>query len=197
MPHLIERVVRIITQPDREWAAIDRERASSLRILVGYLVPLALIASVAYGCAVLFFSAEGALHPSAADLDVRGALKLATRGFVAQLLGVAMTACVVYLVSPLQGAPRDFGAAFRAVAYACTPIWLAGVVLAAPLQRFPLLVVIILIAVMHSAFLLYLGLHHVVKVRRRDAAECAAIVVLASLFLSSIVGYAASAAGLF
>jgi hypothetical protein len=40
-------------------------------------------------------------------------------------------------------------------------------------------------------------LHRLVKVPLRDAAECAAIVVLASLVLSTAVGYAGSAAGLF
>jgi len=45
--------------------------------------------------------------------------------------------------------------------------------------------------------LFYLGLHQVTQVPRRDAAECAAIVMVASLLLSSVVGYVGSAAGLF
>ena len=46
-------------------------------------------------------------------------------------------------------------------------------------------------------FLFYLGLHHIVKVPRCDAAECTAIVVAAGIMLSSVVGYYGSAAGLF
>ena len=66
----------------------------------------------------------------------------------------------------------------------------------APLNRFPLPAVVILIAIMHCMFLFYPGLHHVVKVPRRDAAECTAIVIAAGIMLSSVVGYYGSAAGL-
>jgi hypothetical protein len=50
---------------------------------------------------------------------------------------------------------------------------------------------------MHALYLFYLGLHHVAKVPRGDAAECAAIIIVVSVVLSTIVGYIGSAAGLF
>ena len=195
MPGLITRIVRIIMQPELEWAVVDRERAGPLRVLAGYLAPLALIGPIAYACALLFAGGEGALHPFAVR-DVGSAMRLAAEGFAAQVIGVMITACVVYLLSPLYSAPRDFGAGLRVVVYACTPLWIAGIVLAAPFDRFPLLVVIIVIALMHASFLLYVGLHHVAKVPRRDAAECAAIVSLASLLLFSIVGYVIGTGGI-
>ena len=61
----------------------------------------------------------------------------------------------------------------------------------------PLLVIVILISLMHGLFLFYLGLHQVTKVPRRDAADCAAIVLVAGIMLSSVAGYYAGAAGLF
>ena len=60
-----------------------------------------------------------------------------------------------------------------------------------------MLAIVVLIALMHSLFLFYLGLHHIARVPRRDAAECTAIVVAAGIVLSSVAGYYASAAGFF
>jgi hypothetical protein len=97
---------------------------------------------------------------------------------------------------PLYEGVRNYAAAIRLVAYAATPVWLAGIVLVAPLQKFPLLTIVILIALMHASYVFYLGLHHVANVRLRDAAECAAVVVFASLVLSTALGYAGGALGL-
>jgi len=56
---------------------------------------------------------------------------------------------------------------------------------------------IVLLEIMHSIFLSYLGMHHVVKVPRRDAAECTAIAVSAGVMLSTIAGCVGITAGLF
>jgi hypothetical protein len=189
MPGLITRAARLTLQPEREWAAIALEHSDWLRVLFRYLVPLLLVAPIANACGVLIGN-EVAFHAFADSSErLRFALKSALGAFAGSLFGVLVTASVVYLVTPLYQAVRDFSAAFRLVAYAGTPVWLAGVVLVAPLQRFALLVVIILIALIHALFLFYLGLHHVLKVRRRDAAECTAVVAFASLALSTVIGY--------
>ncbi len=113
-----------------------------------------------------------------------------------RVAGVALVAAVMWLISPIYRTPRDFSAAFRAVAYAAVPVWFAGIVLAAPLQDFPLFTIILLIGLMHALYLFYAGLHHVARVPRGEAAECAGVVVLASFFVSTVVGYYGSAAGL-
>lgn len=180
--------------PDREWVAIGLERRSAGRILFAYLAPLALLGPISSACGML-------MRAGAASADRDAALRLALLsaggGFIASLLGVVITACVIYLVTPLYRAPRDFSAAFRLVAYAGTPAWLAGIVLIVPLQDFPLLIVALLVALMHTLYVFYLGLHRIVKVSLPEAAECAAIVALASLLLTTVVGYAGGSIGLF
>lgn len=197
MPNLIIRAANIILRPESEWAVIAHERGAWHRVCWRYLAPLALISPVAYGGRVLlggegsfrqFPDFESALHY---------ALLSAFGGFLVSPLSVIVMALVICLVVPLYQGRRSFGDAFRVVAYAGTPVWLSGIILLAPLNRFPLLVTIVLVAIMHCTFLLYLGLHYVVKVPRRDAAECTAIVMAASVMLSSVAGYYASAAGLF
>ncbi len=197
MRKLVIRASNIVLRSESEWGAIARERTNWRAVFFGYMVPLATIAPFAYGSRVLL-GGEGSFHSFAdAHTALRFVLLSATGGFLVSLLSVPVIALAVRLVAPLYGGGRNFGDAFRVVTYACTPVWLAGIILLAPLNRFPLLVIVILIALMHGLFLFYLGLHQVTKVPRRDAAECAAIVLVAGLMLLSVAGYYAGAAGLF
>ena len=61
------------------------------------------------------------------------------------------------------------------------------ILLIVPLNRFLSLAAVILVAIMHCMFPFYLGLHHVAKVPRRDAAECTAIVIAAGI--TAVPGY--------
>jgi hypothetical protein len=195
MPNIITRAANLVIRPEHEWRSIEREGSSFYRILAGYLAPLALIAPLAHTLSLLI-AGESALRGAASGVALGVVLRSIIAGLAIQVLGVLITAAVVYLVMPLYRGARDYDAALRLVSYAATPVWLAGIVLVVPLERFPLLTVGILIALMHASYLFYLGLHQLVKVPLRDAAECAAIVVLASLVLSTALGYAGSAAGL-
>ena len=196
MPGLILRAMRIIVHPSREWAAIAHEPGNALHVLLRYLVPLGLIAPIANAFGVLI-APDDALRAFPDSSVALQFVLLVWGGFVTQLLGMLIVALVLYLVMPLYEQPRNLGPAITVVAYAGTPIWLAGIVLLAPVQRFPILVVIILVGLMHGAYLFYLGLHHIAKVREREAAECTAVVVFVSLVLSTAVGYLGGAAGLF
>jgi hypothetical protein len=197
MSRLVTRAANIVLRPESEWAAIARERPGAGDVFWCHLVPLSLIPPLAYAGSVLI-GREGALQRFA-DLGaaLRFALLSACGGFIASLLSVAAVALAVRAVVPLYAPRPGFGDAFRVAAYAGTPVWLAGIVLLVPLDRFPLLSAAILVAFMHCMFLFYLGLHHVAKVPRGDAAVCTAIVVFAGLILSSVAGYYGSAAGLF
>jgi Yip1-like protein len=196
MSKLLKRAANLIARPSHEWGIIERERGSVVRVLAGYLAPLALIAPVAHAISLLIGGNDAPRTFPDSGAALRFALASAAAGFVMQILGVFVTAAVVYLVMPLYDAARNYAAAVALVAYAATPVWLAGIVLLAPLQKFPLLAMVILIALMHASYVFYLGLHQIAKVHLRDAAECAAVVVFASLVLSTALGYAGGALGL-
>ncbi len=196
MRRFIVRAVNVMLRPDSEWAAIARERHSWAALCCN-LVPLALVAPLAYSGG-LVLGGDGAMRAFAdAHATLRFALLAAGGGFLASLLSVFALAAATWLVAPLFAGRRSFGDACRVVIYAGTPVWLSGIILIAPVNRFPLLVVIILVAIMHSTFLFYLGVHHVLSVPRRDAAESTAIIMAAGILLSTVAGYYASAAGLF
>jgi hypothetical protein len=197
MRKLVTRAANIILRPEQEWPVIVREHAGWHALLFYYLVPLTLIAPIAYGARVLL-GGEGSFHDfPTTDAALRFALLSVSGGFLASLLSVLAMSLALRLVAPLFHGRRDFADAVKVVTYAGTPVWFAGLIMVAPLTRFPLLVIVILIAIMHGLFLFYLGLHHVTRVPRADAVECTAIIVVAGVTLSSVVGYYASAAGLF
>ena len=196
MRTLIARAVNIILPPESEWPEIARESASWLAVFWRYLTPPALISPLANGGRVLL-GGDGSFRAFVdGDGALRHALLSAIGGFVVSPLSVMVMALVIWLVAPWFAGRRSFGDGFRVITYAGTPLWLAGFILIAPLSRFPLLVTIILIAIMQSLFLCYVGLYYVMNVPRRDAAECTAVVMAASFMLSSVVGNYA-AAGLF
>lgn len=197
MRRFIARAVNVIRHPEGEWPVISREQRSLGDLFWFYLTPLALTGPLAHGGRVLL-GGDGAARGSAdANETLLVALQGVFGGYLASLLSVAALAVVAWQLAPLFAGRRSLGEACRVVIYASTPLWLAGGILIAPLDRFPLLAVVILVAAMHSAFLFYLGMHHVLKVPRGDAAECTAIVLMAGILLSTVAGYYASAAGLF
>jgi Yip1 domain len=193
----LRRAANLILRPDGEWDAIARDAAGLRAEFFGYLLPLAAISPLAHGTRVLL-GGDGAIRRFA---EFGEALHYvcwsAAGGLIGSLLSVLMLALAIFLLAPLYGGQRSYGNAVRVVMYAGTPVWLAGVVLLAPLTKFPLLVIIILLALMHGLFLFYLGLYKVMKVPQRDAAECTAIVLMAGILFSTVAGYCASAAGLF
>lgn len=197
MRRLVTRAANIILRPESEWLAIAGERNAWHEVCWRYLAPLALISPLAYGCSVLIDGESGFRQFADFEAALRFALRSAVGGFIVAPLSVTVIALVICLVAPLFSGRCSFSDAFRVVTYAGTPVWLSGIILIAPLTRFPLLSAVIVIAIMHCMFLFYLGLHHVVKVPRRDAAECTAIVVAGGIMLSSVAGYYGSAAGLF
>ena len=135
------RVVNIILRPEQEWPVIALEHAGWQALLFGYLVPLALISPLAYGGRVLL-GGEGSFHDfPTADAALRFVLLSASGGFLGSLMSVLLMALALWLVVPLYGGRRDFADAMKAVIYASTPVWLAGIILIMPLNRFPLLVI--------------------------------------------------------
>lgn len=187
---------QIIVDPESAWRALAGRGCAWLP-LVRYTAPLLLISPLAYAGGLLINS-EGALRTfdtgaSAASYSVAAI----AGGLVALILCISVIAAAVWLIAPLYRGEQNFCNSMRLAAYSGTPVFISGIVMLAPLQRFPLLVIMVLIAFMHALYLFYVGLHVLLGVPQRDAAECAAIVAVATVIASSIAGYIGSAAGLF
>lgn len=187
---------QIIVDPQSAWRSIAA-RACAWVPVVRYTVPLLLISPLAH-VGGLLINREGAVRAFGEGASAaRYSIMAVAGGLAALSLSLLVIAAVVWLIAPLYRGERNLCNAMRLVAYSGTPIFISGIVMLAPLQRFPLLVIMVLIALMHALYVFYVGLHVLLKVPQRDAAECVAIIAVATFVASTMAGYIGSAASLF
>ncbi|MGE5524284.1 MAG: YIP1 family protein [Rhodospirillaceae bacterium] len=154
-------------------------------VVAGWLTPLAYDSP--------FATAMGGAPPVATPvtpLSAHGspviAAKVAFLTYAGVWLAVASGAAVLNLLLPLFSAHRDLRRALMLASYAATPVLLSSVTL-----LHPSLAAIIALALMHSSYVAYLGLHLVLGVPRSEAGICLGIATIAALLFGQIVGYGA------
>jgi hypothetical protein len=147
--NIIERAKQIILKPKDEWVAIDQESTSVKDLVTGYLVPLALVATIASFIGYSFFFKFHSLGFG---------IKYAILYFVTYVGGALLTAWVIDALAPSFGSTKDFRKAMQLVVYSYTPMMVASVVMI-----FPALSPIMLLAGLYSLYLLYLGLKPLMK----------------------------------
>lgn len=149
--NLVDRAKNIIMSPKTEWPVIAAEEANANQIMVGYVVPLALIPAVAM---IIGHGVVGGTIMSSMSWGIG----MGVVSFVSTVLGVYLTAFVVNFLAPNFGSQKDFGRAMQTVAYAYTPAWVAGI-----LNIVPAIGWLGSLLGLYGLYLLYLGLPHTMK----------------------------------
>jgi Na+/proline symporter len=136
---LTTRVVNILKSPQTEWPVIAAEPTDVGSLFKGYVMPLAAIGPVA---------------------SFLGGALIGTPfiGRTPSLLGVFIAMMVVEWLGPKFKSTGSRVDALKLVAYASTPVWIAGV-----LNLLPLLGMLVILAAIYSIYLFYLGLPPVMK----------------------------------
>ncbi len=148
---LVDRAKNIIITPKTEWQVVAAETPNIQQIILGYVVPLALIPAVA---TIL----GGLLFRSGIFFSVSYYIATALVTFVAAVLGVFVTAFVIDFLAPNFGSQKGLGRAVQLVAYSYTPAWVAGI-----LNIIPGLGVIAALVGLYGIYLMYLGLPPLMK----------------------------------
>jgi len=133
------RVVNILTRPASEWPVIAEEPADVRALYRNYIVLLAAIPAV---CTFLYSLS----------------LVAAIMSYVATLASVYVAALVIEKLAPNFDSRGNTAQALKLVAYALTPVWIAGV-----LYLIPMLGMLMLLAAFYAAYLFYLGVAPVMK----------------------------------
>jgi hypothetical protein len=181
---VIRRAFRLTFAPQREWAAIARDRPGALAVLVAHVLPLAAIPAVAWMIGLAVFGME--LVMVGEPIRRPGPTFILHAGLVtylASIVTVAILAGAFALLAPMYGGRRDWGGAWTVAAYGTTPVWLAGVMLLKPATFIAMLPV-----VPYCAYLYHCGLHALGFAREREAAEYVAIAFLLVLAASTLAG---------
>jgi hypothetical protein len=147
------RVVAILTKPADEWRTIAAEPATVEGLMRDYAAPLAAIPAVAQ---FIGFSLIGMPVPVAGGAIRVGFVRSfagAVVAWVFALVGAWIAAVVVEKLAPTFQSKGNTAQALKLVVYSMTPVWVAGV-----LNLVPALAVLIVIAVLYTVYLFYLGL---------------------------------------
>lgn len=180
---LVERAKGLLMTPATEWAKIAAETKSPKEVLLGYALPLAAISPV---CTIL----GSFLSPISLGLPFTISLALAS--FVLGLAGLFLLAFVANFLAPNFGGKNDYASAFKLVAYAYTPTWLAGV-LGLVTGFAPILAILIWVAMAYGLYLFYLGTTPVMSVPQDKSVVYVVIYVVCAIVVSILVGAIAGA----
>lgn len=143
--NLIERVKNILTTPKTEWEVINGESATPQSLLMGYVLPLAVVAAIGPVLSGLLF---------AGVFGFKYFIITAVIGFVAQVVAYYITVILVDMLAPSFGSEKDMNKSAQLVAYSFTPSFIAGI-----LSFIPILGALISLAAwVYGVYIMYLGM---------------------------------------
>ncbi|MFN3516223.1 MAG: Yip1 family protein [Novosphingobium sp.] len=183
---LVERAKAITLKPDETWPQIAAEQTTPGDIITRYAMPLLAIGPVAsfiggqlFGISVVVAT----LKPS-----LMSGLGMALTSFVMSLLSLVVIALVTDFLAPKFNGEASRTQAFKLVAYAMTPGWVAGV-----LGIFPALGILILLASLYGLYLFFKGATPVMKVPADKAGGFTVVTVVVAIVVNLVAAALLSA----
>jgi len=157
IPAIQARVTKIVTDPKTEWTVIEPEPTPVDKLYKGYIIPLAAIPVLATFIGMSFIGVSYGFGTFRTPI-VRG-LVGACVSYVLALAAVYISALVVSKLAPTFQSVSDDRQALKLVAYAETPIWIAGA-----LNVIPFLGALAgLVGGLYAIYLFYLGVPVMMK----------------------------------
>lgn len=115
--NLIERVKNILITPKTEWDVINGETATPQSLLMGYVLPMSLVAAVGPVLSGFMFSGV---------LGIKFFIMTAVVAFIASVIGYYISVIIIDLLAPSFGSEKNMGKSAQLVAYSGTPSYVAG-----------------------------------------------------------------------
>src|SRR5690606_30728611 len=179
---LVARVQAILASPRSEWPVIAAEPASVAGLYTGYFMVLAAIP------AIFGFIKGSLIGHSMMGITVTTPILAGLSGMVlGYALGLAMlyvVAMIVNALAPSFGGEKDQVQALKAVGYAWTAAWVAGIAVIIPWLG----ALVALAGGLYSLFLLYLGLPHTMKCPPEKALGYTVVTAIIAFVLSLVIG---------
>jgi hypothetical protein len=180
--NLVQRVKNILLTPKTEWQAVAAETTPDSQVIVGYVLPLAAVAAIA-GFIGMSLVGMGMGMFGTVRVGIGWGLASAIDHVVMAVVMVYVLAFIIDALAPTFGAEKGFSRAIKVAAYAYTPVWVVSVV-----TILPMLGILVLLAALYAIYLLYLGLSPVMRAPAEKAAGYTAVVVIAGIVLSVVIG---------
>lgn len=186
MASLQTRVVNILKSPATEWPVIAAEPTDVGTLYREYILILSAIPLVA---SFIGYSIIGVTMPFTGPYrrPMVDGVSLMIASYVMGLIGVYVSAMVIEWLAPKFGSSGSRVDALKLVAYASTPMWVAGA-----LNVLPMLGVLSLLAALYGIYLFYLGLPVMMKTPADQVVGfmvvAAVVMLVVSLVMTSISG---------
>lgn len=178
---LVDRAKAIILQPSATLPSLAAEQSSPGEIVTRYALPLAAIGPIAGFIGGQLFGIS--LFLATFKPSLMSGLTMALTGFVMSLISLAVVSLVAEFLAPNFGGEANRTQAFKLVAAAMTPGWVAGI-----LGIIPALGALGIIAGLYGIYLLYKGSTPFMKVPEDKAVVYTVVVLIAAFVLSLIAG---------
>ncbi len=150
-----------------------------------FVLPLACIPAACWSLGLAL--SGGGVARDRAVVGLAQIIHSGTVVFFGTLLSVFLLFATLLLLAPLFACRREWRRVLQVAAYSCAPVFLAGVVLVLPDLAYA-----VTLAVMHSLYLQYGGVRHVLGVKDDEAAEYVALAVMLLIAASTLAGAAGS-----
>ena len=179
---IVERVKSILTSPRSEWPVIAAEPATVAGLYTGYIMWLAAIPAV-FGFIKGSLIGHGMFGVSVTTPIFAGLIGMVL-GYVLGLVVLYVVALIVNALAPTFAGEKNQVQALKAVGYAWTAAWVAGIAVILPWLGW----LVPLAGGIYSIYLLYLGLPHTMKCPPEKSLGYTAVTVVITIVLSVIIG---------
>lgn len=143
--NLIERVKNILLTPKTEWEVVNGETATPQSLLVGYVLPLAIVAAAGSLLKGLLF---------AGTFGFKYFIVTAAIAFIASVVAFYVSVIIVDMLAPSFDSEKNLGKSAQLVAYSGTPSYVGALLSFIPIIGW----LIALAAWAYGIYLMYLGI---------------------------------------
>lgn len=173
---VIDRAKNIILTPKTEWDKVAAETPNIPDIFTGYVLPLALIPTIA---SLIGFGFVGVLGYSSFALGIAHAV----REIIVAFLAVYVGAYVIDFLAPNFSSDKNLGRAIQLVAYSFTPGWVAGI-----FYIIPGLMLLVLLGSLYGLYILYVGISPMMKTPQDKVGGYFVLSLIAMIIVYLVIG---------
>ena len=187
----MHRIVGIIFRPKAEWSIISGESTTVGGLLFRYIIPLCLVPTLATVVGMTFFDVGwNPVHGYA--LPKRGALVTGAGNFLFLVASIFLLAFIFHsLATGEKQARSTYANALKVATYGAIPVLLAGAFLV-----LPVMVMLVIVAAVHSLALFNSGLKGVLLVSETESPMLLGMAIVLLSVASMVIGAVAAAFGL-
>jgi len=180
---LIPRVQGILLKPKVEWEKIKGEKTTIAQLYTSYVIFLAAIPAIAqfigYGIVGIRIPFVGWYRFGLVNSLVRSVVYYALT-----LAAVYVVALVINALANSFGSKPNMENAFKLAVYTMTPSWVAGA-----LYIIPALAILVLLAAIYGAYILYLGLSAGIMETPKDkVAPYTGVIIVVAFVVMLVIG---------